>query len=143
MTSIRAIRGSLAGGRTRAGAAEFPRWLRRVACVAASCGALACGAPKVGLPPPPLQATPVPPAAEAAPEPHADRPEPLSAVLLGQLPEGTFGPYLGARRDGRALALPLPLERLAAERRDAVAFLVQRQKDGAIVAALRVELSPG
>jgi hypothetical protein len=45
--------------------------------------------------------------------------------------------------DGRATTLPLPLERLAAERRDAVAVLVQRRIDGAIVAASRVDLSPG
>ncbi|MEY2933738.1 MAG: hypothetical protein RL033_4487 [Pseudomonadota bacterium] len=80
-------------------------------CVARSvawsvaCGALACGASQVGVPPPPLQATPVAPVADAAPEPHADGPHPLSAVLLGQLPEGTFGPYVGAHHDGRALAL--------------------------------------
>jgi hypothetical protein len=45
--------------------------------------------------------------------------------------------------DGRAASLPLPLERLAGEQRDAAAVLVQRQSDGAIVAARRVELSPG
>ncbi len=45
--------------------------------------------------------------------------------------------------DGSASARPLPLERLTAERRDAVAVLVQRQADGAILAALRIDLAPG
>jgi hypothetical protein len=44
--------------------------------------------------------------------------------------------------DGRATSLPLPLERLMAEHRDFAAVLVQRQRDGAIVAALRVQLAP-
>jgi hypothetical protein len=44
--------------------------------------------------------------------------------------------------DGRAATLPLPLDGLAAERRDAIAVLVQRQSDGAIVAALRADLPP-
>jgi hypothetical protein len=44
---------------------------------------------------------------------------------------------------GTALNLPLPLERLAAEQRDGVAVLVQRKADGAIVAARRIDLSPG
>ena len=43
---------------------------------------------------------------------------------------------------GEALAVPLPLERLAAERRDA-AVLVQRQADGAILGARRIALAPG
>ncbi len=46
------------------------------------------------------------------------------------------------RWDGRAGTLPLPLARLAAEQRDAVAVLVQRESDGAILAAERVDLSP-
>jgi hypothetical protein len=45
--------------------------------------------------------------------------------------------------DGRAVSLPLPLERLAAEQRDGAAVLVQRQSDGAIVAAERLDLPPG
>ncbi len=44
--------------------------------------------------------------------------------------------------DGRATTLPLPLGQLAAEQRDAVAILVQRQADGAIVAAKRLDLRP-
>ena len=44
--------------------------------------------------------------------------------------------------DGTALTLPLPLERLAAERRDGAAVLVQRQADGAILAARRIDLAP-
>ncbi len=95
----------MAGARARSGATRFPRWQRLAARAALTCGALACGASKVGLPPPPLQATPVAPATAAETEPAAHGPDPLSAVLLGQLPEGTFGPYLGSRRDGRALAL--------------------------------------
>ncbi|MCC2663469.1 MAG: hypothetical protein K0S35_1391 [Geminicoccaceae bacterium] len=43
---------------------------------------------------------------------------------------------------GDSLALPLPLGRLAAERRDA-AVLVQRQADGAILGARRIALEPG
>jgi hypothetical protein len=45
--------------------------------------------------------------------------------------------------DGRATTLRLPLERLAAGGRDAVAVLVQREADGAILAAERVDLPPG
>jgi hypothetical protein len=45
--------------------------------------------------------------------------------------------------DGTELTVPLPLERLAAERRDGVAVLVQRNADGAILAARRVDLPPG
>jgi hypothetical protein len=45
--------------------------------------------------------------------------------------------------DGSATTLPLPLARLTAERRDAAAVLVQRQSDGAIVAAERIDLPPG
>jgi len=44
--------------------------------------------------------------------------------------------------NGRATTLPLPLARLAAQHRDAAAVLVQRQADGVIVAAERVDLSP-
>ena len=44
--------------------------------------------------------------------------------------------------DGSATTRPLPLERLAAQQRDAVAVLVQRQADGAIVAAQRIDLRP-
>jgi hypothetical protein len=44
--------------------------------------------------------------------------------------------------DGRATTLPLPLGQLAAEQRDAVAILVQRQADGAILAAQRIDLGP-
>lgn len=104
MTSKRAIHGALAGEPTSSSAAAFSRW-QRAARLALGCGVLACGAPQVGLPPPPLQATPVPAASAAQAEAPAHGPDPLSAVLLGELPEGTFGPYLGARRDGRALAL--------------------------------------
>ena len=45
--------------------------------------------------------------------------------------------------DGTALTLPLPLERLAAERRDGAAVLVQRKADGAILTARRIDLAPG
>jgi hypothetical protein len=45
--------------------------------------------------------------------------------------------------DGQPGRLVLPLDRVAAERRDAIAVLVQRQSDGAIVAAERVDLPPG
>jgi len=45
--------------------------------------------------------------------------------------------------DGTALTLPLPLERLAAARRDGAAVLVQRKTDGAILAAHRIDLPPG
>ena len=45
--------------------------------------------------------------------------------------------------NGGALALPLPLERFVAERRDGAALLVQRQSDGAIIGARRIELRPG
>jgi hypothetical protein len=44
--------------------------------------------------------------------------------------------------DGGATSLPLPLAQLAAQERDAVAVLVQRQADGAILAAQRVDLRP-
>jgi hypothetical protein len=44
--------------------------------------------------------------------------------------------------DGSATTLALPLARLAAEQRDAVAVLVQRKSDGAILAAERVDLPP-
>jgi hypothetical protein len=44
--------------------------------------------------------------------------------------------------DGKPITLSLPLARLAAQRRDAVAVLVQRESDGVIVAAERVDLSP-
>jgi hypothetical protein len=42
--------------------------------------------------------------------------------------------------DGAALVVPLPLEALAREKRDAAAVLVQRRADGAIIAALRIDL---
>jgi hypothetical protein len=45
--------------------------------------------------------------------------------------------------DGRPISLPLPLAQLAAEQRDAVAVLVQRRSDGAIIAAQRLDLAPG
>jgi hypothetical protein len=45
--------------------------------------------------------------------------------------------------DGSAVSLPLPLERLAAARRDGAAVLVQRKADGAILAARRIDLPPG
>ena len=45
--------------------------------------------------------------------------------------------------DGASVTLPLPLERLAAEQRDGAALLVQRQSDGAIVGAGRVDLTDG
>jgi hypothetical protein len=44
--------------------------------------------------------------------------------------------------DGNPITVSLPLARLAAQHRDAVAVLVQRQSDGVIVAAERVDLSP-
>jgi hypothetical protein len=44
--------------------------------------------------------------------------------------------------DGSATTLPLPLQQLAAEQRDGAAVLVQRQADGAILAARRVDLGP-
>ncbi len=45
--------------------------------------------------------------------------------------------------DGAPLTLPLPLERLAAERRDGAAVLVQRKADGAILGAHRIDLPSG
>jgi len=66
----------------------------------------ACAAqPSRGLPPTQLTARPVPPGAEAKPETPVEGPASLSATLIGQVSEGTFGPYLGAARDGRAVAL--------------------------------------
>jgi hypothetical protein len=44
---------------------------------------------------------------------------------------------------GGPVALPLPLERLVAKQRDGAALLVQRQIDGAIIGARRIELGPG
>jgi hypothetical protein len=68
--------------------------------------ALACAAqPARGLPPTQLTTSHVPPASEAKQEPVVEGPASLSATLIGQVSEGTFGPYLGAARDGRALAL--------------------------------------
>jgi hypothetical protein len=46
------------------------------------------------------------------------------------------------RYDGEALEAELPLARLAAEGRDGAAVLVQRESDGAIVGAARVDLPP-
>jgi hypothetical protein len=66
----------------------------------------ACSAPQVGgAPPTPLQVSRVPVAAEVTPEPATDAPAPLTATLIGQVSEGTFGPYLGATRQGAAVAL--------------------------------------
>ena len=45
--------------------------------------------------------------------------------------------------NGTPLDLPLPLERLAAERRGGAAVLLQRRSDGAILAARRLALPPG
>ena len=50
---------------------------------------------------------------------------------------------ISAHWDGTARTLSLPLERLAAERRDGAAVLVQRKADGAILAARRLALPPG
>jgi hypothetical protein len=66
----------------------------------------ACAAqPSGGLPPTQLTARPVPPATEGKSDAPVDGPASLSATLIGQVSEGTFGPYLGAGRDGRAVAL--------------------------------------
>lgn len=42
---------------------------------------------------------------------------------------------------GEALALPIPIERLAADQRDGAAILVQRRSDGAILSAARLPLT--
>ena len=44
--------------------------------------------------------------------------------------------------DGTAVTIPLPLERLAAEQRDGAVVLVQRDADGAILTARRIDLPP-
>ncbi|MGH6896367.1 MAG: DUF1223 domain-containing protein [Geminicoccaceae bacterium] len=44
---------------------------------------------------------------------------------------------------GRAIELDLPLAALSAAARDGAAVLVQRLRDGAILAAARLSLTPG
>jgi hypothetical protein len=45
--------------------------------------------------------------------------------------------------NGGSVALPLPLARFVSNQRDGAALLVQRQRDGAIIGARRIELRPG
>lgn len=68
--------------------------------------ALACsGAPR-GAPGLPIVATPIPPAPATTSESLIAEGAPaLDAVLIDHVPEGTFGPYVGAGREGRSLAL--------------------------------------
>jgi len=54
----------------------------------------------------PIVATPIPPAPPAPPEPIVDDVAPaLDAKLIERVPEGTFGPYVGASARGSSLAL--------------------------------------
>lgn len=71
---------------------------------------LGCGAkPPPEVPPSPLAAEQLAPVTTPHDDLSADGPVALDAGLLEQLPEGTFGPYLGAAPDGRAVALWAPL----------------------------------
>jgi hypothetical protein len=54
----------------------------------------------------PIVATPIAPAPPAPPEPLVDdSPPALDAALVERVPEGTFGPYIGAAPNGRAVAV--------------------------------------
>jgi len=90
------LRGSAAG--------RLARWFEALFLSGALC--LACGAPPAGgAPATPLAVRRVPAASEATPESAPDGPAALTAALIGQVSEGTFGPYLGAGQDGHAVAL--------------------------------------
>ena len=94
--------------------------------------ALACGAPKAGgAPPTPLSVRHVPAVADATVDPATEGPLALSATLFGQVSEGTFGPYLGARTDGRAVALWAALDERGKRRWFSVAFDARGAQIGA------------
>jgi hypothetical protein len=85
-------------------AGKFARCFEALLALCALC--LACSAPSAGgVPPTPLAVRRVPAAPEASVDSSPDGPLALTSVLVGQVSEGTFGPYLGAGQDGHALAL--------------------------------------
>jgi hypothetical protein len=94
----------------RADARSSGASLERVGVLAAllACAALpscTASAPNA-MPALPIVATPLPPAPPAPPEPLVDDVAPaLDGKLVERVPEGTFGPYVGASARGNTLAL--------------------------------------
>jgi hypothetical protein len=98
---------------TRGYRADLSRWWRCISARQLYCSGIAsvlisgCAAPAVTIPPVlPIVATPIKPVPPVPPVPILDdAPPSLDAVLVDRVPEGTFGPYVGAAPGGRALAI--------------------------------------
>jgi hypothetical protein len=86
--------------------------------------ASACSGARAPAPSPPLLvATALAPDAGApSAAPSDDSTAPLGSVLIDSVPEGTYGPYVGARDDGRALAIWAAHERESGRRWVSVAL---------------------